>query len=82
MSYKFCEKANSTVCSSTNNITQTEVSNSEKKFTAFVFVPENQHYDITVINQIGKYSVLSSGLNMSKHNIQFHSVTISFTRYL
>ena len=81
MSYKFCKKANNTNCSSTNNITQTEVSNNEETLSAFVFVPENQHYDITVINEIGKYSLSSSGIDMSKYN-RFHSVTVSFTRYL
>ena len=69
VSYKFCEKANNRVCSSTNNITQTELSNNEEILTAFVFVPENQHYDTTVINQIGKYSLSSSGIDMSKYNI-------------
>ena len=66
MSCKFCEKASNAVCSSTNNITQTGWSNNETILSAFAFVPENQQYDITVINQIGKYSLLSSRLNMSK----------------
>ena len=82
MSCKFCEKASNTVCSSINNITQTGRSNNETILSAFALVLENQHYDITVINQIGKYFLSSSGLDMSKYNIQFHSVTVSFTRYV
>ena len=66
VSYKICEKANNTVCSSTNNISQTEQSNNKTVLSAFVFVPENQHYDITVINEIGKYFLLSSGIDMSE----------------
>ena len=66
VSYQFCEKANNRVCLSTNNITQTGQSNNEEILTAFVFVPENQYYDITVINEIGKYSLSSSGIDMSE----------------
>ena len=80
MSYEFCEKTNNTVCLSTNNITQTRWSNNETMLSAFAFVPENQHYDISVINQIGKYSLSSSGMDMSKHNSFI--LLLSFTRYL
>ena len=61
MSYKICEKTKNAVC-----ITQTQLSKNETVLSAFVFVPENQHYDITVINEIGKYYLSSSGINMSE----------------
>ena len=80
MSYKICEKANNTACSNANNINQTGLSNDEEKLSAFASVPENQHYDITVINEIGKYFLSSSGLDMSKYNSFI--LLLSFTRYL
>ena len=64
--YKICKKTNNAVCSNTNIITQNQLLNNETILSALVFVLENQHYDITVINEIGKYSLSSSGIDMSE----------------
>lgn len=80
VSFKICEKAKNAICSSITNITQTRGTNNETILSAFVSVPDNRHYDITVINQIGKSYFSASGLDMSKYNSFI--LLLSFTRYL